>query len=217
MKRSWVSILVISVFISSIANAQRSWRDAESGREYLLIESQNKWFEQEKVCAEKGMVTMDLRFLTDSERTNLLKSPELEHLHWENQVGNTQMNLLWQSADIGTYGNIYSSVLVTLKKNDKVFHTVEWKNSQEAQANTICMSVPGFWFFCNVTHRCEMGSAGGSSKEYFTTTFGDYGSTQNEAIKRAVERTQDPKYSVSEGKCSILTERTICYRTLPKL
>ncbi len=183
----------------------RKWQDTESGREYLLLSSRGSWSDNEKKCLEQGMVPSDLRFLTDGERLRFLRSSELDALHWE-EKSTGSLNFLWQSADEG----LQFSVLISFRKNGKTYHTVELKDPHEFQANTICMSVPAFWFRCSVRYHCQRPE--GVSKFYLA----DYGSTQNEAIQRLVERTQSPKYSVNEGKCGIQTELTYCHRVLPQ-
>ena len=207
--------LVLCVIGASHAFAEAtSWTDAKSGREYLLLDEELTNYQAETACESRGFALFDLRYVTDDERSELLVSPALEKLGWEKLYAGTsretRVTKIWQGAQHGIMDTGYTQVILQ-KRGDKTTTTLEW-HGEEDTGRAICMATESFWYFCNVHWKCTYKT--GSSEYSMTSTYGDYGTSENDAMRRIVERTQDPIAS-GDGKCVIDAESRICRRLLP--
>jgi hypothetical protein len=205
--------------VSSIYAQELQWRDA-SGRDYVLLDGLKTWNETERECGARGLAIFDARFISDSDRNSFLKSELFQNLSWEKIYGGTPreaaMANLWQASQVGTIvggGELGSTVWVHLKRGDKLSSTQEIKSETARAANGVCMSVDSFWQRCTSEFKCTFNDA--HSEWSWRYLFVDFGATENEAFKRIVERTEQPKWSVSEGKCGLVTSTMRCMRVLP--
>jgi hypothetical protein len=207
-------MLHLPLAVALMANTL-SWKDDKSGREYLLIDTEMTHSQAEHTCLEQGYALSDLRYLNDDERKAFLASSFLDQsLPWETLFPGTsretRITKIWQGAQISVMG--FASSLATIqKRGDKVTIAEEWKGDDD-KARAVCMSTDAFWYWCSVHYKCTIKYTGGEFSE--VTTYADTGATENEAMRRIVERTQDPANS-GEGRCAIDTETHICYRQLP--
>ncbi len=216
MKAAWVIIYLVA----SLALAHElNWKD-QNGREYLLLDGFKTWNETERECASKGFAVFDERFLSEAERSSFLKSEIFKNLYWEKVYPGTSregtLARLWQSSQVGTIGggwDLGSTVWVHFKRGDKISSIQELKSETEKIANGVCLAVESFWQRCTSEFKCTFNN--GHSEWSTRYLFVDYGATENEALKRIVERTEQPKWAVSEGKCALVTSSMRCMRVLP--
>ncbi len=221
MRRFWLGCFcTLGIALSSVGHAaERAWADAKSGREFVLLDGQLSFNDAERECLKRGMVVSDQRYLNDDERKQFFKADAISALDWETQFAGTrrdvQLGRLWQSAGLNSViSETGYTTLTLLKKGGELSLTQEFKNGSTERANAVCMAVPAFWFYCNMELRCSPdGTATGFAWRY---KFHDYGPSQNEAVRQIVERSQEPRWSVSTQKCVLQTESMHCLRVHPK-
>ncbi len=199
--------------------APYTWTDAKSGREYQLLETEMTWNQAERACHSRGYALSDLRYLGDEERKDFLASTALEKLSWEKLYEGTsretRITHIWQSAQAGTAasnGASYGSTqIVVQKRGDAMTTTEEW-HGEDDTARGVCMATDAFWYYCNIHYVCTYRYTGGQYS--ITSMFIDYGATENEALRRIIERTE-ASANAGDGECKLDTASKICLRELP--
>src|SRR6476619_5398159 len=95
-------MLLHAALIAAAFSAGSNWKDAKSGREYLLLDDEVTWNDADRLCNSHGYALFDLRYVTDDERKDLLANPALEKLGWETLYAGTsretQLAHLWQGS-----------------------------------------------------------------------------------------------------------------------
>lgn len=198
--------------------APESWTDAASGREYLRLEGAMTWEDAESACLSQGFALFDTRFVEAAEVKALFDGPLFQALDWQVQYPGTtregRMARVWQSrlGGVKVSSEYGAAQLVIHERQGRRATAIEWHGTASGQAEAVCMATNDFWYRCTVDQRCVYRDAQG---EYgITSAFIDFGTTESEAMRRIVERTQDPN-RVDGSECSLRLETQICLRLLP--
>lgn len=213
--------LLIAVSWAGHAFAERTWADAETGREYVLLDGEVTWNEAMSACTERGYALYDARNVTDGEAKALIASELLSAVPWETHfAGSTQemkVATIWQTAEemiIATGGSFGARMLLIQKKRAMTSTAYEWRNEDEHQASAICMSVPGFWYRCSMEVKCTYDR--GANEYSWRYLLADYGGGEGDVMRNIMRRTQEAPFAISEGSCVPRTESAHCLRVMPE-
>ncbi len=206
---------------STASLAEHSWSDAESGREYVLLDQPMTWRDAYASCVERGFALYDSRNVSDAEAKALLSSELMTDLSWVTHFPGTTQEMkvatLWQTAEemiISGGSDLAARTLMIQKKRNMTSSAFEWRNEDEFQASAICMAIPAFWQRCSMELKCTYDR--GTAQEYsWRYLLADYGGGEGDVMRNIIRRTQEAPFSISEGACVARTESARCLRVIP--
>lgn len=212
-----LSLVTLSVGAQAI---ERSWSDAQTGREYILLDGAMTWNQADRTCNQRGYALFDVRHVTSDEQKSFLASDLMTHFGWTSFFPGTsqemQVATVWQSAEemiIAAGSDFGARVMMVQKKRGQTSMAAEWRTEDQDTAGAVCMSVPGFWYRCSMEVKCTYDR--GAHEYSWRYKLADFGSSEGEAMRMIIQRTQEAPFSISEGACVAQTESSYCLRTLP--